>query len=400
MTSTSMSMNLFDFSKEWASLEAEVEAAAVAESQALKDRIAEAVTLSAAAEEVSRPGIECKDGLAEDVWNCIEQWSIKQKEDETQSVTSNDKQICTYPSCGSEDILLDEGNYVCRSCGTIQDRFIDAQAEWRYYGADDNKTTDPTRCGVPQNDLFPGMSMGTVIGTVGQKVPSYMFRLSKHQTWYSIPYKERNLYNIINSMTLKAVNGGISTSIIDEAKVMYKRLSEMKLSRGENREGLIASSIYMSCKKNNVPRSAKEIAKMFNLNITSMTRGCKRFQELIDMKLKYTTTAHDFVRRFCSKMDFSGRMVDMCLYVVEKEEAYSIISENAPPSIAAGCIFLANQVCGWNKPRKEIAAACDISEITINKCYKKLVDYAPFLFPSSVDVSAVVPKQKKSGSRK
>ena len=31
---------------------------------------------------------------------------------------------------------------------------VDQSAEWRFYGADDNQHTDPTRCGLPINPLL------------------------------------------------------------------------------------------------------------------------------------------------------------------------------------------------------------------------------------------------------
>jgi transcription initiation factor TFIIB len=184
-------------------------------------------------------------------------------------------------------------------------------------------------------------------------------------------------------MSLKATNGGISNSIIEQAKVFYKKISELKLSRGDNREGLIASSIYTSCKKNQVPRSAKEIAKMFNLNITVLTRGRKKFDDIMNMNLK-SSNPDDFIIRFCSKMDFADEMIDIARYVVKKEEEYAIISENAPPSIAAGCIYMVNNCCNLGRTKKEISQACDVSEITINKCYKKLHEFRLHLFPEDV----------------
>jgi transcription initiation factor TFIIIB Brf1 subunit/transcription initiation factor TFIIB len=38
--------------------------------------------------------------------------------------------------------------------------------------------------------------------------------------------------------------------------------------------------MYVACKRANVPRSAKEMAKMFHIQSSTMTRGCKRFQEV------------------------------------------------------------------------------------------------------------------------
>jgi len=291
---------------------------------------------------------------------------------------------CCNETCDGVDFPLEDGNYSCTKCGTVQERFIDYTAEWRYYGNDDSKSSDPTRCGMPTNEFLPGMSLGSVIGMDSKtKLSNYMFKISKYQKWTSMSYKERNLYNIIETMSLKATNGGISNSIIEQAKVLYKKISELKLSRGDNREGLIASSIYTSCKKNQVPRSAKEIAKMFNLNITVLTRGRKKFDDIMNMNLK-SSNPDDFIVRFCSKMDFSDEMMDIARHVVKKEEEYAIISENAPPSIAAGCIYMVNNCCQLGRAKKEISQACDVSEITINKCYKKLYEFRLHLFPEEV----------------
>jgi len=52
-----------------------------------------------------------------------------------------------------------------------------------------------------------------------------------------------------------------------------------------------------------------------------------------------------------------------------------IISENTPPSIAAGCIFLFSKKKKLNITKKDISDICKISEVTINKCTKKLELY-------------------------
>ena len=80
-----------------------------------------------------------------------------------------------------------------------------------------------------------------------------------------MPYKERSLYLVFQKIYSKAHKAGISSSIIEEAKEMYKILNETKISRGSIRRGLIASCIYIACKKKYVPRSSKEIALIFEI---------------------------------------------------------------------------------------------------------------------------------------
>ena len=334
---------------------------------------------------------ELKDDIDKDDEN------VQEKNDNAEACTT----MCANPMCKSTDIILEEGNYICKECGTLSERYIDFNAEWRFYGSEDSKGSDPTRCGMPMNDYLPGMSLGSVIGNERSgKFSHYIPRISKYQKWNSMSYKERNLYNIIENIRLKAANGLISHVIVEDAIMLYTKISEMKISRGENREGLIASSVYMSCKKNKVPRSAKEIAKMFNLNITAMTRGCKKFHDIMKMNIKNTTTPDDFILRFCSKLDMSEHMVDLCRYVVQKEEEYAIISENAPPSIAAGCIYLVNVCCQLGRSKREISSACDISEITINKCFKKLNEVKRHLFPDDVVVKYNITDAPPSRSKR
>lgn len=285
-------------------------------------------------------------------------------------------EIC--PHCSSINLILDEGNFVCLGCGTLFERFIDTTAEWRYYGHEDSKTSDPTRCGLPTNELLPDSSLGTIIGNKFGEC--YEMRiLRKYQMWNSMSYKERTLYNIFDSLTINAVNSGIPATIIDEAKVLYKKISELKLSRGDNRSGLIASSIYMSCKTHNVPRSAKEIAKIFNLKTTTMTRGCKKFQEILQMQLA-SSNAGDFVLRFCSKLNLTQDIKDVCVYVVNKADEMCIISHATPPAAASGAIFLVCMLCSVNIDKKTLAIGCDISCVTISKCYKRLHNYRMYLF--------------------
>ena len=48
------------------------------------------------------------------------------------------------------------------------------------------------------------------------------------------------------------------------------------------------------------------------------------------------------------------------------------MTENTPPSIAAGIVYFVAQLCKLNINKKEVKNVSETSEVTINKCYKKL----------------------------
>lgn len=311
----------------------------------------------------------------DDIWTLFD--SLKVTSDEPEGSHEDGLNHCEH--CNSTDIILEEGHFFCKSCSCITNRFIDANAEWRYYGAEDSKSTDPTRCGMPVNSLLPESSLGSVISNKMNE--SYDMRLiRKYHMWNSMSYKERTLYNVFDNITTNASNNGISNSIIEEAKMFYKKISESKITRGENRSGLIASSIYMSCKTNKVPRSTKEIAKIFNIKITTMTRGCKKFQDIMKINLE-STRAEDFIQRFASKLNLSMELRELCKHIVQKADELNIVSENTPPSVAAGSIYLCITLCNGSISKKDLSTACGISQVTLTKCYKKLYAHRAHLLP-------------------
>lgn len=316
-----------------------------------------------------------------EIWKQLEKLKCTESTDD---ITS-DQQVC---KCGSNtwDCVGDE--LYCCKCFTVLFKNIDSQAEWRFYGASDSKTSDPSRCGLPINQFTPTAAMGTIIGVNEPSTSSstndnfYQYnKMRKYHLWNSMPYRERSLYNILNSIHLQAGSNGLTQTIIDDAKLLYSKLSSDRITRGNNRSGLIASSIYMSCKSNNVPRSAKEVAKMFNLNITTMTKGCKHFNEIMkDVKFECSKPS-DFIRRFLSKLKRMN-LYETCMHVDKKTLEFSLVTENAPPSIAAAIIYLvAVEQKDKILTKKTIAKTCEISEVTINKVYKKLTDFVEFIMP-------------------
>lgn len=300
------------------------------------------------------------------------------------SINTNIEEKCINTKCSSTDFILEECNYICTLCGTLQEKFIDEQAEWRFYGHNDSKSQDPNRVGLATSDLFPEFSLGTVISfEYGKKNSNEMRNLCKYQRWNSTTYKERTLYSIVDNIYVNANNCGISQSIIEESKAMYKKLSEAQISRGANRAGIIASCVYWACKNNNVPRSSKEIAKMFNIETTVLTKGCKSFHSIMKVNTN-SINPQDFIIRFCSNLNLDKSIVDLCTYIVKITEEYALVSTNNPASIACGVIYLACSICNLDITKKDISVNCLSSEVTINKCYKKLYSYRKLLLPEDI----------------
>ena len=174
----------------------------------------------------------------------------------------------------------------------------------------------------------------------------------------------------------------------------HKQISEAKTFRGLNRDGIIAASIYVSCRVNNFPRTAKEIADIFNLDNTSATKGCKNALSIIN-EIEHNdtdnnvitlnkTTPLTFIERYCSKLNINSELTKLCKFIANKIEQNNLIPENTPHSIAGGIIYFVSQICNLNISKAMINNISKISEVTINKCYKKLELYKQDLVPNVI----------------
>tara|TARA_B100000787_G_scaffold84139_1_gene61971 strand:+ start:10328 stop:11467 length:1140 start_codon:yes stop_codon:yes gene_type:complete len=362
------------------------------------------------------------------IWNLIDEEKIENKKKFNIENKTNSK-ICI--KCNSEQLLGDEGFYVCsnKKCAYILRNQIDQSAEWRFYGADDNNNNDPTRCGMPINPLLKDSSHSCKV-LCASKSTYEMHKIRRYTEWQAMPYKEKSQYDEFLRITVISQNAGLPKMIIDEATKFHKKISDAKTFRGLNRDSIIAASVYISCRVNNYPRTPKEIATIFNLDNTSATKGCKNALSIINeiennysnnndddddddddnntcnnvsnkdktnrknqpidndnlkKKIKLLkTTPLSFIERYCSKLNINSELTKLCKFIANIIENKNMIPENTPHSIAGGIIFFVSDVCNLNITKLDINNVSNISEVTINKCYKKLYDKKDILIPNII----------------
>jgi transcription initiation factor TFIIB len=221
-----------------------------------------------------------------------------------------------------------------------------------------------------------------------------MKKIRKWTEWQSMPHREKSLYDEFQFITIMAQNAGIPKIFIDEAMIIHKDISEQKIFRGLNRDGIKAASIYISCRLNGCPRTSHEIAEIFKLDKPSATNGCTMAVNIlhnIERKLDYagqsdlcSTTPSAFIERYCSKLQMTHEAIMLAKFVSNKLEKNNIITDNTPHSIAAGIIYFVAQTCRLEITKPDIKHICGVSEVTINKCYKKMEAIKTQLVPARI----------------
>jgi len=338
-----------------------------------------------------------------------EAFDVDSKDITTNTLTAyNNKMECLYENsvnqikesgmCGFCDgilVISEEGFPICsnNSCGIIYKNTLDYSPEWRFYGADDKNTNDPTRCGNPINPLLVESSFGCKV-LCSTKSTYEMRKIRKWTEWQSMPHKEKSLYDEFQFITIMAQNAGIPKIFIDDAMAIHKDISEQKMFRGMNRDGIKSASIYISCRLNGCPRTAHEIAEIFKLDKTSATNGCSMAVSILhNIQRNYepsrqtelcSTKPSAFIERYCSKLNMNNELTMLSKFIAKKVEDNNIINDNTPHSIAAGIVYFIAQNCNMNINKLDIKVICGVSEVTINKCFKKLENIKNNLIPSCI----------------
>jgi transcription initiation factor TFIIIB Brf1 subunit/transcription initiation factor TFIIB len=150
--------------------------------------------------------------------------------------------------CDSEFLINDKGNVVCKECGTINAHIFDQNPEWIHN--DDGRNDDSVRCGAPINYFLPNSSLSTTIVGGGNGC----YKLKKLHSWGQQPYKERSRSDVMQLIDEKCKLNNIGKAVAENAKYLYKKISEIKhknginegkiiIIRGKNRKSIIAACV-------------------------------------------------------------------------------------------------------------------------------------------------------------
>ena len=96
------------------------------------------------------------------------------------------------------------------------------------------------------------------------------------------------------------------------------------------------------------------------------------------------TTPLSFIDRYCSRLNINTELTKLCKFIATRIQESNLIPENTPNSIAAGIVFFVAHQCHLNISKRNVNTVSEISEVTINKCYKKLEGMRDMLIPPAM----------------
>ena len=312
-----------------------------------------------------------------------------------------DVNLCS--SCQSENLVTDQnGQSTCKDCGVVNSETYDEMPEFI------NDIQGTSRYGCPSNYFYPKSALGTKFRTKGYS------RISNLQRQGQMPYREKSLLEILTKIQKKCKGYGITQSIIDSAKILYKKVTDCKHTKGKragknrimrciNLRSMIGACVFYACKLQGEPRSPKEIADIYDLEIKNVNKGCRRFLEYIDLEALNTefnsSKSSDFIERFAEKLALEDQYIKIAKDISTNIHKLDIASTHEPPSVAAGCILLVSVMYHLDITKKQISDVFKISDVTISKTYRRIHPYHNIVMNNNItdlvlQKRSTIPKKK------
>lgn len=286
------------------------------------------------------------------------------------------QKVCEQPindnnctSCGAAKIFFQGQLPVCTECGLVDDYFLSDEPEWI---SGENDTDDPSRCGMVIDTTLFSDKWGLSTKIVGGKSSHKMSQMNLHS---SMNHRDRALYHAYAEFDRigKSVLG-LSDTIMNSAKIHYKKFTEDKLTRGDIRMGIKAHCILLACKQAGLSRSLQEVANAYEIHLKDISRTSDMFLEVVG-ESGIGALSSDLVSRLFSEIDDfpnKSRLKMKTIRACEDAQQNPLLMSKTPKAIAAAVIYTTLVENGYPIDRLQVSEICEISLPTLLKIEKLL----------------------------
>ncbi|MCP9264762.1 Transcription initiation factor IIB [Dirofilaria immitis] len=263
------------------------------------------------------------------------------------------------------------GDLICPECGlVVGDRLVDVGTEWRSF-SNEKSGADPSRVGAPENPILGSADLSTsiAVGFAGsesdhRQIDSNFLANAQRKNMNNMDRQMSQGLSVIREMSARI---HLPKSIEDGAAKIFKDVLDSKALRGKNNEAQAAACLYISCRKEGVPRTFK--GRCFKLIIKSLETSLEQI------------TSADFMSRFCGNLGLPHSIQAAATRIAKKAVELDLVAGRSPISIAAAAIYMASQASNNKKTAREIGEIAGAAEVTVKQTYKLLYPRAIELFP-------------------
>jgi transcription initiation factor TFIIB len=272
------------------------------------------------------------------------------------------------------------GERFCGICGYVISEILqDSGPEWRSFSKESGM--DPTRTGAPTSLTIHDRGLATIINPInrdssGKPLTSAMkSTIERLRTWDSRSKvhasADRNLRQALSELTRLKDKLALSDAVIEKAAYIYRKALEKGLVRGRSISALIAASLYAACRDTETPRTLKDVSEAGNIKRKDIARCYRLLHKELDLKMPVVDPIQ-CVARIASRIGITEKTKRYAAKILKSAQEHEQSAGKDPMGLAAAALYLSCVKNCENMTQRDIAAAANVTEVTIRNRYKGL----------------------------
>ncbi|BFI23434.1 hypothetical protein AXG93_1913s1450 [Marchantia polymorpha subsp. ruderalis] len=186
---------------------------------------------------------------------------------------------------------------------------------------------------------------------------------------------------------------GLERDICDHAYDLFRDCLQQTYLRNRNIEALAIAAIIQAMREANEPRTLQEVSQASAIPQKEIGRHMKILSDALKLSQPMNSNSiSSHMPRFCGILQLSQNTQKLATHIGEVVLDKSFCTRRNPISISAAAIYLACHLEDKRKTQTEICKATGLTEVTLRKVYKELLENLDDLLPS--DYTPAVPLEK------
>ena len=288
--------------------------------------------------------------------------------------------VCSI--CGGTEFYEDSsrGENICTACGCVMEtRIVDSGPEWRAFTAEERNAR--ARTGSPMTLTMADKGLATTIGwsdrdangrAIAASNRAAIYRMRKWQIRTLVHSSQhRNLSIAMSEMDRLSSQLGVPRETKETAALIYRKALSKRLVRGRSIEGMVAASLYLSCRIHKIPRQLDEIVTEARVNRKELGQCVRLVLRNVPIKVPIPS-ANDLMPRISADLALDGKTLQTAMNIINNARKKGITAGKDPGGLAAAALYIAGIIEDDRRTQREIAEASNVTEVTVRNRYKDL----------------------------
>lgn len=282
------------------------------------------------------------------------------------------------PVCGSTSFREDTktAELVCRECGTvIMDQMVDESSGPRAFTAEEREKKERTGAPITYTKADKGMVTEIGRGNMSQVSPEKRSQYYRMQKWQRRLDESRQRRMKFALGELERLTGvlNLPDSVREEASRLYEKALEEDVVKGRNIDNIVAALVYIVARNQGLPRTLSEISREAGIEDRELGKAYRHVARELDLGI-VPVDPEDMLPRFAGKLGLSGETQALAREIIMEAKDEGLLAGRSPDGVVASALYISSKLEGEETPQKDIARAVGVTEVTVRKGYRHIVE--------------------------